>query len=191
MTGPTIPVVHAALTADLRETIDSWTPQDAEERLARTTWRCLATRPELLVRSGEPAHFTASALPTRADGARVLLVLHRRLGLWVQPGGHFEPGDHSVAAAASRELAEETGLAGEMDPVPLLLSRHPAPCGVGDWHLDVQMLAVIPEGRPVVNDESLDAAWFDLVALPPGAAPGLQRLAAAAVTRLETDIDRP
>jgi 8-oxo-dGTP pyrophosphatase MutT (NUDIX family) len=57
-----------------------------------------------------PGHFTASAFVSSADGGSVLLVHHAKLGLWVQPGGHFEPDDADLLSAARREVAEETGL---------------------------------------------------------------------------------
>jgi len=57
-----------------------------------------------------PGHFTASAFVLHPDGAQVLLILHSKLRRWLQPGGHIEPSDGDVFAAARREVAEETGL---------------------------------------------------------------------------------
>lgn len=54
-----------------------------------------------------PQHFTASAFVTHAG--RVLLIRHRRKGVWLPPGGHVEP-DEAPAVAARREVFEETGL---------------------------------------------------------------------------------
>ena len=58
----------------------------------------------------EPGHFTASAFVLSPDGGELLLIHHRKLQRWLQPGGHFEPGDDDVFSAARREVAEETGL---------------------------------------------------------------------------------
>lgn len=58
-----------------------------------------------------PGHFTASAFVLSPDGGSLLLIHHAKLGKWLQPGGHFEPGDEDLFAAAAREVREETGLA--------------------------------------------------------------------------------
>lgn len=174
-----------SLLHDLRSTLDSWPSGSSAEEEERREWLALASDPVLLSRSGTPAHFTASALPVDPDTGRVCLVLHPRIGAWVQPGGHFESEDATVVQAAAREMEEETGLGGMVDPVPLQLSRHPAPCGTGEWHLDLQLLAVVPAGRrPRVSPESLDVAWFAIDALPPDIASGVEGLVAAARERL-------
>lgn len=57
-----------------------------------------------------PGHFTASAFVLHPEGDRVLLIHHGTIGIWVQPGGHVEPGDGDLLAAARREVWEETGI---------------------------------------------------------------------------------
>ncbi len=44
------------------------------------------------------------------SGDRVLLTLHKTVDRWLQLGGHCEPGDTTLAGAALREAAEESGL---------------------------------------------------------------------------------
>lgn len=57
-----------------------------------------------------PGHVTASALVVDRSGEHLLLIRHRFLGLWLQPGGHFEAEDASLVDAARREVIEETGV---------------------------------------------------------------------------------
>ena len=76
-------------------------------------------------RSCEPGHLTASALVLSADRSATLLTLHPRVGQWLQLGGHCEPGDPTLLAAALREATEESGIEGlEIDPVPVRLDVH-------------------------------------------------------------------
>lgn len=108
----------------------------------------------------DPTHVTSSAIVVAADGTRVLLHRHKRLGLWLQPGGHVEAGE-GLAAAAVREAVEETGL--EL--------VHPAPgaCfvhvdvhagGRGHRHLDLRWL-LVGEGDPApAAGESPEVRWF-------------------------------
>ncbi len=165
----------AALCDDITRTLQLCAGEQAAE------WLPLAGDPTNVYRSSYPTHFTASALPLTPDGRRVCLVLHARIGLWVQPGGHFECTDESVVEAAARELREETGLTGTIGPLPALLSRHPGPCRLGAWHLDLQMLAIVSESDPTVSSESEDVAWFGADRLPRRVAPGVADLVAASV----------
>jgi 8-oxo-dGTP pyrophosphatase MutT (NUDIX family) len=100
----------------------------------------------------------------------VLLTLHGRLGRWLQTGGHIEPTDTTLEAAAVREAHEESGLDDLLlNPSPLLLSRHEVPCGPvrPTYHLDVQYLALAHQVlNPEFGDESLDVRWFDHDQLP-------------------------
>lgn len=131
-----------------------------------------------------PYHLTASAVVLDPSGAHVLLVLHRKVGRWLQPGGHVDPEDESLAVAALREATEETGVPGlVVDPGPVHLDAHPAPCGA-DTHLDVQFLVVAPGiTAPVVSAESLNVRWWPVDALPEPRV-DLDALLAAGLARL-------
>ena len=66
--------------------------------------------PDLYRRDNFDGHLTASAFVIDAAAATLLLIHHRALDRWLQPGGHVEPGDESLAAAALREVGEEVGI---------------------------------------------------------------------------------
>ncbi|PKP58053.1 DNA mismatch repair protein MutT [Candidatus Atribacteria bacterium HGW-Atribacteria-1] len=53
-------------------------------------------------------HFTVSALIINKEG-KILLINHRKLGIWLYPGGHIEQGE-TPDEAVVREVKEETGL---------------------------------------------------------------------------------
>jgi 8-oxo-dGTP pyrophosphatase MutT (NUDIX family) len=171
-----------------RALLTSWTPPSPEQEQLRTVFvHYLDLYPDACRRSCRPDHFTASALVTNAARTRVLLGLHRKVGLWLQFGGHIEDADASVEAAALREAREESGVDGVtlVSASPLRLDRHPAPCGAGArHHLDVQFLAVAPEeSRPSVSSESLDVAWFDAAHLPTETDDAVRALVSDATTR--------
>src|SRR3569623_3007033 len=102
--------------------------------------RCLqflASAPGVFERTHGPGHFTGSAWLVSADGERVLLTHHRKLGLWLQLGGHAD-GDRDLARAALREAEEESGLPGlSIAPGIFAIDRHWIPEHKGvpaHWH---------------------------------------------------------
>ncbi|MER6911575.1 NUDIX hydrolase [Streptomyces sp. NPDC000594] len=161
--------LHDDAVRTLREYTDPMGPaagqegREEQEELRRAYLDHLAARPDGLWKSCSAGHLTASALIVDPERERVLLTLHRKLGMWLQMGGHCEPGDGTLAGAALREAAEESGLTGLTllgAGSPVRLDRHPipAPC---HWHLDVQYAALAPAGAEVrISEESLDLRWF-------------------------------
>jgi 8-oxo-dGTP pyrophosphatase MutT (NUDIX family) len=141
-------------------------PADAKEHADRAEMLVfLEELPDPFSREQPRAHFTASALVVDPARSRTVLVHHGKLGLWVQPGGHLDPGDTSYEAAALREVREETGLAGSVEPpLPLHLDVHEIPDRPdmpAHLHLDVRFLAVA-DGGLTLSDESHDVRWVTL-----------------------------
>ncbi len=111
----------------------------------------------------EPGHFTASGFVVSPDGSSLLLVHHRRLDRWLQPGGHIDPGDDSPIAAAAREVAEETGVTVEpILPDLIDLDVHPIPPRAPEpahEHFDLRFAFRALDEALVAADEVLDAIW--------------------------------
>lgn len=113
-----------------------------------------------------PGHITASCFIV--DGDSLLLHHHRRLGRWLQMGGHVEL-DEDPKAAALREGAEESGLEDLALAVDGIfdLDVHVIPAAKGEpehRHFDVRYVARTASPGAVVIDraESNDVAWVPL-----------------------------
>lgn len=97
-------------------------------------------------------------------GPRVLLIRrgeHPFMNDWALPGGFVKPGE-TVEQAASRELAEETGL----DPIPLTsLGVHSQPGrDPRGWIISCAFVARVDESstRPRFGEDAIDAQWFSV-----------------------------
>lgn len=121
------------------------------------------THADAFERSNPVAHFTGSVWLVSADGERVLLMHHRKLDRWLQPGGHAD-GDTDLARVALREAEEETGLAGlHVDGGIFDVDRHRIPARADEpehWHYDLRyVVRASADESFVVNAESHALAW--------------------------------
>ncbi|MFD5591770.1 NUDIX hydrolase [Streptomyces griseorubiginosus] len=135
---------------------------EGQEELRQAYLDHLAAHPDGMWKACQAGHVTASALVIDPSRGQVLLTLHKKLRMWLQMGGHCEPADTSLEAAALREATEESGVSGLtlLPGGPVSLDRHsiPAPC---NCHFDVQYAALAPAGAvETISEESLDVRWF-------------------------------
>ncbi|MFT3756638.1 MAG: NUDIX hydrolase [Pseudoxanthomonas sp.] len=129
-------------------------------------------------------HFTGSSWLVSADGQRVLLTHHRKLGIWVQLGGHAD-GDTDLARVALREAEEESGLPGLTIEGDALfdLDRHWIPERgevPGHWHYDARYVVRAGDSEAfVVSAESHALAWRQIgeLAASEDTDPSLRRMA--------------
>ncbi|HPU12398.1 MAG TPA: NUDIX hydrolase [Aeromicrobium sp.] len=176
------------LTEDIRRVLTEWDAPDCDQAdLQSRFYAHAAENAEPGARSCAPDHVTASALVVSANHDQVVLVLHPKFGRWLQTGGHCEPEDKSLAAAALREATEETQIADlQIVPTPALLSRHRVNCHENGHHLDVQYVAVAPAGaEPQCSAESDEVRWFALDELPESTDESVRSLVRAAIERLQ------
>jgi 8-oxo-dGTP pyrophosphatase MutT (NUDIX family) len=151
-----------SLAAEVGAALDSHRAADAREEAA-TTW-ILAALARLAHPFDETAgreHVTASGIVVGGPGT--VLHLHKRLGRWLQPGGHVERAE-TPWDAARRETEEETGLA-VAHPVggPRLIHVDVHRGARGHTHLDLRYLLVSSDHRDPrpPEGESALARWFD------------------------------
>ncbi len=160
----------AAAASDLlslvRAAVAGRRPVDGRE--ARSRHRMLVALGRLdrpFDQDADPTHVTGSAVVLGPRG--VLLHRHKRLGIWLQPGGHLEAAE-SPWDAARREAHEETGLlprfsppgAGPAGPPLLHIDVHDG--GRGHTHLDLRyLLEAQGDDTPAPQPgESQEVRWF-------------------------------
>lgn len=162
--------LQTTISRQFNEWIESYGRGDESVRNARDNFLSAGT--EMIDERRMPQHLTASVM--LIDGTRVLLMLHKKLGIWLPPGGHLNPGEHPVEAAV-RELREETSLTVPVpDPesvLPFHIDVHPIPgtstMGAHE-HVDWCYLLSASQcsGAAMANlDEADDLAWTDVTAV--------------------------
>jgi 8-oxo-dGTP pyrophosphatase MutT (NUDIX family) len=157
-----------ARTPDLaraEEVLRSYAPRslDQEDERARLLGWIESYPEDAHLRSRLEGHLTAAALVLDETGERALLTHHRKLGKWLQLGGHCD-GDANLPGVALRECIEECGIGGlVIDPVPIDVDVHAIPARPGEpahLHLDTRFVVWAPRGaRFAVSEESIELAW--------------------------------
>lgn len=117
-------------------------------------------------RDCRPGHFTASCFVVSSDLNQVLLLKHKKLGKWLQMGGHCD-GEINVAEVALREAKEESGVSNitvVSDPV-IDLDIHWIPENQkedGHFHFDVRFVGIcsLSENLKMSDRECSDLKWF-------------------------------
>jgi 8-oxo-dGTP pyrophosphatase MutT (NUDIX family) len=148
--------------------LERYAPLDARERTMVDRLRAfVATHEACFERTLEAGHVTGSAWVIDRNGSAALLTHHRKLGKWLQLGGHAD-GDSDVRAVALREAREESGIAElasasdaifdvDVHDIP---ARGEEPAHV---HYDVRFAFFAERGAiPVASAESHAVAWVPL-----------------------------
>lgn len=135
--------------------------------MTQETLRFVEAEETCLWRTCLPGHLTGSAWIVSPDRSRVLLTHHRKLGKWLQLGGHAD-GDPDLLSVALREAREESGLT-RLRPLsaePFDVDRHWIPERKSEpahWHYDLRFLIEADPNEPlIVSHESKDLAWVEI-----------------------------
>lgn len=150
------------------------------------------SHPDCLWRTCVPGHLTGSAWVIDRGRTRTLLTHHRKLGKWLQLGGHAD-GDPDLPQVALREAREESGLRGLVlaDTALFDVDCHVIPARPGEpehVHYDLRFIVEADPGEPLVmSAESKALAWIELAAMSdhnPEAS--MMRMARKTLTGFET-----
>ena len=165
--------------------LDEYQPFDAREREMSASLRAfVAANPACFERSLAIGHVTGSAWVVDRSRSAVLLTHHRKLGRWLQLGGHAD-GEGDLRAVALREAREEAGLeAIELARTAIYdVDVHPIPARGAEaahLHYDVRFAFYAERASvPQASDESHAVAWVPLDELDAyGVDDSVRRLAA-------------
>jgi 8-oxo-dGTP pyrophosphatase MutT (NUDIX family) len=160
--------------AAIQEIVDDYLalfPEEAER--LRLIQERLKLDEQFNHRKSFSGHGTGAAVILSPDRTKILLVHHKALDKWLQPGGHWDPEDPNPWTVAEREAEEETGVtmseALHVDPdkphIPLDFDTHhiPANPAKGEpehYHHDFRytFVAATEDIKPQ-ESEVLDLAW--------------------------------
>jgi 8-oxo-dGTP pyrophosphatase MutT (NUDIX family) len=154
----------------LLRTLERYLERHPEDRVrADHVRQFVRANPDCFERTNREGHVTGSAWIVSADRRYYLLTHHRKLGRWLQLGGHAD-GDPDPAQVALREAREESGMQefeafrpdGEL--LPLDVDVHLIPASAREpahLHHDVRYLLIAASGQPLLaSRESLEVRWF-------------------------------
>lgn len=155
----------------LLEQLGSYKSGYSEEMGFVPRFLSLLQAPDCFKRSLLSAHITASAWITDGDRETALLIHHLKLDRWLQPGGHAD-GDENTLAVAQKELMEETGLRSfrlasdgifdlDIHTIPLRknIPEHD--------HYDIRYHFIAEKPNEIAgNNESLDLKWIRMADIP-------------------------
>lgn len=156
----------------LRRLLEAHAPADAREHEhTHSILRLLADTAQPFSREQyAPGHVTASAFVLDPEARELLLILHGKLGLWLQPGGHVDPEDANVLESARREVREEVSIC-ELSVVGsglLDVDVHAIPARgaqMAHAHFDVRFLFKASARAFRAGSDAKDARWVPISAL--------------------------
>lgn len=154
---------------DILERLRAFVPLEERDADYRDQFvEFVKSNPDCFERTLEIGHITGSAWIVNPNRERFLLTFHKKLGLWLQLGGHAD-GNPDVLEVAMREAREESGILGVLplsgQIYDLDIHRIPEHKGVSEHlHYDVRFVCVADDSAPLtISDESHDLRWLTAV----------------------------
>lgn len=158
---------------DIRNLIINFQPQCAQEsEEKRMILHYIDAYSDLLYRSNETAHFTASSWIVNPEHTKVLMIYHNIYNSWSWVGGHAD-GESDLLSVALREAREETALEDvravssqplSVEILPVAAHFRRGQFVVPHLHLNVTYLLEAEEKQRlrIKPDENSGVRWFSL-----------------------------
>jgi 8-oxo-dGTP pyrophosphatase MutT (NUDIX family) len=151
--------------SSLLDQLKHYDTQYSEELVFVDQFLTLLQHPDAYQRHHLPGHITGSSWIVDPEHQAALLLHHGKLNKWLQPGGHSD-GDENTLAVALREAQEETGVFNFRIPSETIfdLDIHPIPERKdmpAHFHYDVRFLFYASvKDTIIVSEESHDVMWI-------------------------------
>jgi 8-oxo-dGTP pyrophosphatase MutT (NUDIX family) len=150
---------------ELIASLQRYTSNFAEELIFRDAFIALLQNEDAYQRWHLPGHITCSAWVINQNKNKALLIHHKKLNRWLQPGGHAD-GDENIYQVALREAQEETGVQhfNLLSQEIFDLDIHPIPARAdmpAHDHYDIRLLfEAKEEDQLLLNEEVNHISWF-------------------------------
>jgi 8-oxo-dGTP pyrophosphatase MutT (NUDIX family) len=154
---------------------------DDQKKLSNTITQFVSSNTSCFLRENQNGHVTGSCWILDPKEKDVLLTHHKKIGDWLQLGGHAD-GDGNILRVALREAEEESGIKGiialdekifDVDIHRILKHKHIAE----HYHYDIRFIFKAPHRNFYVSNESHALAWVPIIALLNAKNPSLRRMA--------------
>ena len=152
----------------LIQLIKNYSERYPDEKVAITMLSFIEDEKNHFSRSNHHGHFTGSAWILNPDKSKILMTYHKKIGKWLQLGGHAD-GEKDLLKVSQREAIEESGmnnfvtLSNEIFDMDI----HEFPAIGSDpkhLHYDIRfLLEADPDKESLtISNESHDVAWIPL-----------------------------